>query len=77
MFNSNSGFCECTNGLVEVNGVCTSCLAGTFYNKISKICQNCVSSCLSCTNANSCDNCLPNYNYNPILGYCAPNCGAN
>lgn len=72
-----NGICQCNNGYVDLNGVCTlktvcdvECNVGTYFDSQLQKCLPCSDGCLSCKTCYDCTQCRPDYNLDAKSGLC-------
>jgi len=61
---------ECKAPFVAVNGYCTNCKKGTYFDTVEKKCMPCLVNCLECQDGNSCDLCRYSSLFNPVEKTC-------
>lgn len=59
-----NGICVCNNSSISVGSSCFSCSSGTFANKATNLCQNCIKNCLVCINQATCQQCAVGFVFN-------------
>ena len=59
----------CTDNLVPINGVCSECPDFQYYNYTSRVCQPCVSPCITCKSLNFCESCI-DHSLMTVYGKC-------
>ena len=53
----------------------SSCSPGTFFDSQQRKCLSCPDGCLKCRDCYTCDECHPDFNYDPITELCSEMCG--
>ena len=53
----------------------SSCSPGTFFDSQQRKCLSCPDGCLKCRDCYTCDECHPDFNYDPNTELCSEMCG--
>lgn len=73
-----NGTCDCIASYHKINGVCSTCPSGQYYDSSSKTCLQCLPNCLTCSNSLICEKCILTHFYNTSTSQCEPsNCPPN
>lgn len=62
--------CICDAFSVKKGNACQKCGSGTFPDKITNLCKNCIDNCANCNNSRTCQVCNLNY----IFDFSSLNC---